>query len=93
MSFYVPIAPSQLKTFKNCVTDEEGCVSGGSRNALGIMSFWKRVSAPYSPDLAPPDFHLFWSISRGLFEQNLNAFEEVDILVNKWISSKGAVIY
>ncbi|EFN84565.1 hypothetical protein EAI_17548, partial [Harpegnathos saltator] len=32
---------------------------------------------PYSPDLAPCDYHLFWSMEHGLAGQHLANSEEV----------------
>ena len=31
---------------------------------------------PYSPDIAPSDYHLFWSMAHGLAEQHFTSYEE-----------------
>ncbi|CAD7003923.1 unnamed protein product [Ceratitis capitata] len=39
---------------------------------------------PYSPDVAPSDFHLFRSMAHGLADQHFRSFEELE----KWIATK-----
>ena len=36
------------------------------------------ISPPYSPDIAPWEYHLFRSMGRGLIEQHFANFEEVE---------------
>ena len=43
---------------------------------------------PYSPDLAPSDYHLFRSMTHGLTQQHFTSYEEVKNWVNFWIASK-----
>ena len=43
---------------------------------------------PYSPDVAPSDYHLFRSMAHGLAEQQFKNFEEVKIWVDSWFASK-----
>ena len=38
---------------------------------------------PYSPDVAPSDYHLFQSMAHGLAYQHFHSYEEV----KKWIDS------
>lgn len=43
---------------------------------------------PYSPDLAPSDYHLFSSMSHALSMQHFKNYEEVKKWVDEWIVSK-----
>lgn len=43
---------------------------------------------PYSPDIAPSDYHLFRSISHGLSEQRFTSYEETKNWIDSWIASK-----
>lgn len=42
---------------------------------------------PYSPDLAPSDYHLFRSMAHGLAEQHFANFEEVENWLQIWFAS------
>lgn len=43
---------------------------------------------PYSPDIAPSDYHLFRSMAHGLSEQRFHSFEETEKWIDSWIASK-----
>ncbi|KAG5317885.1 MOS1T transposase, partial [Pseudoatta argentina] len=43
---------------------------------------------PYSPDVAPSDYHLFRSIAYGLADQHFRSYEEVKNWIDSWIASK-----
>ena len=43
---------------------------------------------PYSPDIAPSDFHLFRSMAHGLADQRFYSYEEAKIWIDSWIASK-----
>lgn len=43
---------------------------------------------PYSPDIAPSDYHLFRSMAHGLSDQHFNIYEEIEKWLNEWIASK-----
>lgn len=43
---------------------------------------------PYSPDIAPSDYHLFRAMTHGLAEQHFTSYEECKKWVNSWIASK-----
>lgn len=43
---------------------------------------------PYSPDLAPSDYHLFRSMSHGLSEQRFSNHGDVQKWLDDWIASK-----
>jgi histone-lysine N-methyltransferase SETMAR len=48
---------------------------------------------PYSPDLAPSDFHLFLHLKKFLAGQHFNNDEDVKRAVQKWLSSQAATFY
>jgi len=41
---------------------------------------------PYSPDIAPSDYHLFRSIAHGLAEQHFHSYEDAKKWVDSWIA-------
>ncbi|GBP47415.1 Mariner Mos1 transposase [Eumeta japonica] len=43
---------------------------------------------PYSPDIAPSDFHLFCSLAHGLPDQRFHTYEEAKKWIDSWIASK-----
>ena len=43
---------------------------------------------PYSPDLAPSDYHLFSSMEHAFNEQHFKTSEEVENWVSEWFASK-----
>lgn len=43
---------------------------------------------PYSPDLAPSDYHLFRSLADSLVEQHFHSYEETKNWLDTWIASK-----
>lgn len=45
---------------------------------------------PYSPDIAPSDYHLFRSMAHGLAEQHFRNREDVKNWLDNWINSKPA---
>lgn len=48
---------------------------------------------PYSPDLAPSDYHLFSSMGHALAEQQFDSYEEVENWVSDWFASKDEHFY
>lgn len=48
---------------------------------------------PYSPDLAPSDYHLFRSIAHGLAGLHLANFEQVQNWLDEWFRSKDTSFY
>lgn len=48
---------------------------------------------PYSPDLAPSDYHLFSSMGHALAEQHFKTSEEVENWVSDWFTSKDEQFY
>ena len=60
-----------------------------------ISSFgWTRIShPPYSPDLAPSDFHLFWAPQRKFEGRHFSSDEEVKTAVRKWLKTQPVEFY
>lgn len=55
---------------------------------------WKLLAhAPYSPDLAPSDFHLFLKLKQHLGGQRFNTDEEVKEAVSKFIDGLAAEFF
>lgn len=48
---------------------------------------------PYSPDLAPSDYHLFSSMQHALSDHQLKTEEEVKIWVDQWFAQKNEKFY
>lgn len=48
---------------------------------------------PYSPDLAPSDYHLFCKMKVWLATQRFQTNEELKTGVNTWLSSLAATIF
>ena len=42
---------------------------------------------PYSPDIAPSDYHLFRSTAHGLAEEHFTSYEDAKNRVDSWIAS------
>ena len=43
---------------------------------------------PYFPDIAPSDYYLFRSMSRGLADQQFRSYEDIKKWFDSWIASK-----
>ena len=43
---------------------------------------------PYSPDIAPSDYHFFRSMAHSLSHQHFHSYEEIGKLIDSWIDSK-----
>ena len=48
---------------------------------------------PYSPDIAPSDYHLFRSMMHGLSEQHFTSYEDIKNCINDWIASKDEAFF
>jgi len=48
---------------------------------------------PYSPDIAPSDYHLFRSMTHGLSEQHFTSYEDIKNCIDDWIASKNEVFF
>lgn len=58
------------------------------KSMLKDMKWEVLTHPPYSPDLAPSDFHLFRSMAHGLAEQHFTSYEDVQNWVSGWFASK-----
>lgn len=58
------------------------------KDTLSALSWEILPHPPYSPDLAPSDYHLFSSMSHALSLQHFTTYEEVKKWVDEWIQSK-----
>ena len=55
---------------------------------------WKVLTlSPYSPDVAPSDYHLFRSMAHSLAHQHFRSYEEVKKWIDSWIASKEASFF
>ncbi|EGI64132.1 Mariner Mos1 transposase [Acromyrmex echinatior] len=48
---------------------------------------------PYSPDIAPSDYHLFRSMAHGLSEQHFTSYEDIKNWIDNWIASKDEAFF
>ncbi|KAG5324358.1 MOS1T transposase, partial [Pseudoatta argentina] len=59
-----------------------------------VKTYLKRLKwevlphSPYSPDVAPSDYHLFRSMAHGLADQHFRSYEEIKNWIDSWIASK-----
>lgn len=58
------------------------------KDTLEALNWDVLAHPPYSPDLAPSDYHLFRSMAHGLAEQKFGSYEDIKIWVDSWIKSK-----
>ena len=58
------------------------------KETLEALNWNVLPNPPYSPDIAPPDYHFFQSIAHGLAEQHFISYEDAKNWVDSWISSK-----
>lgn len=59
------------------------------RDTLDALGWELLPHPPYSPDLAPSDYHLFASMGHALAEQHFNSYEDVKKWLDGWFLSKG----
>ena len=58
------------------------------KEALALLGWDVLPHPPYSPDLAPSDYHLFRSMQHSLSEQHFSSYEEIKNWLDEWIASK-----
>ena len=49
---------------------------------------WEVPHPPYSPDVAPSDYHLFRSMAHDMADQHFRFYDEVKNWIDSWIASK-----
>ncbi|GBP66423.1 Mariner Mos1 transposase [Eumeta japonica] len=71
-----------------CVFGGISWVCGSSEKLFETLD-WEELPHPsYSPDIAPPDYHLFRSMPHALSEQQLTSYKDTKNWVDLWIVSK-----
>ena len=63
------------------------------RNYLKNIKWEALPHPPYSPDLAPSDYHLFSSMGHALTEQHFTYYEDVRKWLNEWFASKEEIFF
>lgn len=63
-------------------------VAKSIKDALDEFKWEVLPHPPYSPDIAPSDYHLFRSMAHGLAEQHFRELQEVEKWLKEWIASK-----
>ncbi|GBP62412.1 Mariner Mos1 transposase [Eumeta japonica] len=58
------------------------------KNYLKTLNWEVLPHPPYSPDIAPSDYHLLRSMAHALSEQRFTSYEDTKNWVNSWIASK-----
>lgn len=64
-----------------------------SKETISSLGWEFLPHPPYSPDLAPSDYHLFSSMGHSLAEQHFNNFEDVRKWLDEWISNKDEAFF
>ncbi|GBP97031.1 Mariner Mos1 transposase [Eumeta japonica] len=65
-----------------------GMIQKQVKTSLGTLKWDVLPHPPYSPDIAPSDYHLFRSMAHGLTDQKFTSYEDCQKWVDLWISSK-----
>ena len=81
-----------LKNSLNCLKNNLCKISELYNDSLYFMPASNHC-APYSPDLAPCDYHLFSSMGHALDEQHFDSCEEVENWVSDWFALKDEQFY
>nr|KAF6387589.1 hypothetical protein mMyoMyo1_008067 [Myotis myotis] len=63
------------------------------KDTLKDLAWEELTHPPYSPDLAPSDYHLFRSMGHALSEQHFKMYGEVENWVSEWFASKEEKVY
>ena len=58
------------------------------KDTLNHLAWEVLTHPPYSPDLAPSDYHFSRSMAHALSEQHFTTYEEVENWISEWIASK-----
>ena len=59
-----------------------------AKETLTALGWEILLHRPYSPDLAPSDYHLFSSMEHELAEQHFHSYEDVQKWLDDWFCSK-----
>ncbi|GBP42386.1 Mariner Mos1 transposase [Eumeta japonica] len=63
------------------------------QDTIKVLGWELLPHPPYSPDLAPSDYHLFSSMGHALAEQRFDSYAEVENWVSDWFASKEEHFY
>ncbi|GBP50642.1 Mariner Mos1 transposase [Eumeta japonica] len=63
-------------------------VAVSMKNYLKTFDWEILAHPPYSPDIAPSNYHLFRPIAHALSEQRFTSYEDTKNWVDSWIASK-----
>ena len=63
------------------------------KDTLEALSWDVLLHPPYSPDIAPSDYHLFRSMAHDLADQHFTSYEETKNWVDLWLSGKNEEFY
>ena len=64
-----------------------------TREVISAFGWTKILHPPYSPDLAPSDFHLFEPLKESLRGRHFFNDEEVKTAVRKWLKAQPVEFY
>ncbi|GBP05812.1 Mariner Mos1 transposase [Eumeta japonica] len=62
------------------------CVTAPVKNYLKTLDWEVLPHPPYSPDIAPSDYHLFRSMAHALSEQRFTSYDNTKNWVDSWIA-------
>lgn len=68
-------------------------VAAPVKNYLKTLDWEVLPHPPYSPDIAPSDYHLFRSMAHALSEQRFTTYEDTKNWVDSWIASKNVEFF
>lgn len=64
-----------------------------TKNTISALNWELLPHPPYSPDLAPSDYHLFASMGHALAEQHFTSYEDVGKWLDEWFAAKDAKFF
>ena len=64
-----------------------------TREVISSFTWTTILHPPYSPDLAPSDFHLFGPLKESLRGRHFSSDKEVKTAVRKWLKTQPVEFY
>lgn len=82
--------PYELKSLKKILLHDNARphVAAPVKKYLETLDWEVLPHPPYSPDIAPSDYHLFRSVAHALTAQRFTSYEDTKNWVDSWITSK-----
>ncbi|EGI67280.1 Mariner Mos1 transposase [Acromyrmex echinatior] len=68
-------------------------VTASVKTYMETLNWEVLLHPPYSPDIAPSDYHLFRSMAHGLSEQHFTSYEDIKNWIDNWIASKDEAFF